>query len=82
MKNEVYREMFHLEAMRPGAEMGLALVLLRACVAADAPSERTEDWKWLKPLCPFCLKMIDESLNRGGTGERMLLKTCDSNLGN
>jgi hypothetical protein len=32
--DEVYREMYQLEARHPGAEMGLALALLRAHVAA------------------------------------------------
>ena len=30
IKDEVYRQMFLLEERRPGAEMGLALALLRA----------------------------------------------------
>lgn len=75
MMDEVYREMFQLEAMRPGAEMGLALALLRALVAAGAPSEKNEDWNWLRSICPFCLKMIEESLDQGGTVARMLLRT-------
>jgi hypothetical protein len=60
----VYREMFQLEADRPGAEMGLALALLRAHVAADRPSERCNDWEWLKAVCPICLSMIEDSLRR------------------
>ncbi len=77
---EVYREMFQLEAMRPGAEMGLALALLRACVAADAAPEKGEDWNWLRSICPFCLTMIEESLTQGGTIGGMLSKARDSGL--
>lgn len=65
--DDVYREMFHLEAGRPGAEMGLALALLRAWVAAETPTEKKRDWSWLKTLCPICLKMIEESLGQGST---------------
>jgi len=65
--DEVYREMYQLEAGRPGAEMGLALALLRARVAADLPSEKYKDWDWLKNVSPICLKMIEDSLDRSGT---------------
>lgn len=64
--DEVYREMYQLEAGRPGAEMALALALLRARVAADRPSEKHKDWNWLKTVCPICLKMIEDSLCRCG----------------
>ena len=64
--DEVYREMYLLEAGRPGAEMGLALALLRARVAADGKSGKKSDWDWLKTLCPHCLKMIENSLDRSG----------------
>ncbi len=67
LMDEVYREMYLLEAGRPGAEMGLALALLRAGVAADRESEESKDWGWLKAVSPICLKMIEESLDRGGT---------------
>lgn len=66
LMDEVYREMYLLESGRPGAEMGLALALLRARVASDLAPERREDWEWLRTVCPLCLKMIEESLARGG----------------
>jgi len=59
--------MYQLEARHPGAEMGLALALLRAHVAADFSSEKSMDWDWLKNVSPICLKMIEDSLNRSGT---------------
>ena len=67
LMNEVYREMYLLESGRPGAEMGLALALLRARVTADRKSEKAEDWEWLKSLLPICLAMMEESLDRGST---------------
>ena len=72
--DEVYREMFLLEAGRPGAEMGLALALLRAWVAAEIPAKQGRDWNWLRTICPVCLKMIEESLDDCGTVVAMLLK--------
>jgi hypothetical protein len=70
--DEVYREMYLLEAGRPGADIGLALALLRARVAADHQSEKTEDWEWLKAVLPICLAMIEKSLDRGGTVSPLL----------
>ena len=72
LMDEVYREMYLLEAARPGAEMGLALALLRARVAADHKSEEAEDWEWLKALLPICLAMIEQSLDRGSTVSPLL----------
>jgi hypothetical protein len=66
LMDEVYREMFLLEAKHPGAEMGLALALLRAWVAAEASADKARAWNWLTTICPICLKMIEESLNEGG----------------
>ena len=40
IKDEVYRQMFLLEESRPGAEMGLALALLRAWLAADSKTRK------------------------------------------
>ena len=43
LKDEVYRQMFLLEESRPGAEMGLALALLRAWLAADSKPASDEE---------------------------------------
>lgn len=64
--DEVYREMFLLEAQRPGAEMGLALALLRAWVAAGAMASSAGDWAWLNKVGPIGLRMIEDSLENGG----------------
>lgn len=65
LMDEVYREMYQLESGRPGAEMGLALALLRAHVSAGRSSRKGMDWDWLKTVSPICLKMIEESLDCG-----------------
>jgi hypothetical protein len=67
IKDEVYRQMFLLEERRPGAEMGLALVLLRAWLEADAKPASDEERDWLKKISPICLEMIEDELQAGGT---------------
>ena len=76
LMDEVYRQMLLLEGKRPGAEMGLALALLRAWVAADSRMDR--GWNWLRDICPVCLAMIEDSLNQGSTAAGLLSKICDS----
>ena len=61
LKDEVYREMLLLEVNRPGAEMGLALALLRAIVQSESLSEQGEFRDWLKKICPVGLRMIEVS---------------------
>lgn len=65
LKDGVYRQMFRLEENRLGAEMGLALALLRAWLAADSEPESGEEREWLKKISPICLQMIEESLRAG-----------------
>ena len=67
IKDEVYRQMFLLEESRPGAEMGLALALLRAWLAADSKPARDEERDWLKKVSPICLEMIEAALQAVGT---------------
>jgi len=64
LKDEVYRQMFRLEESRPGAEMGLALALLRAWSATDAQPETGDEHDWLKKISPICLQMIEISLQK------------------
>lgn len=66
LKDEVYRQMFRLEECRPGAEMGLALALLRAWLAADFTPDRSKEQEWLKKVSPICLQMIEHALQAGG----------------
>jgi hypothetical protein len=65
LKDGVYREMLLLEANRPGAEMGLALALLRAIVQSGSLPEQREFREWLKTICPVGLRMIEIALDRG-----------------
>lgn len=62
LKDEVYRQMFRLEERRPGAEMGLALALVRAWLAADAKPESGELRDWLEKVSPICLQMIEKAM--------------------
>jgi hypothetical protein len=66
IKDEVYRQMFRLEESRPGAEIGLALALLRAWLAADSKPAGDEDRDWLKKISSICLEMIEAALEAGG----------------
>ena len=59
LKDEVYRQMFRLEAGRPGAELELAIALLRGWLAADCEPEVSKSRERLKKICPICLLMIE-----------------------
>jgi hypothetical protein len=79
LQDEVYREMLRLEGRRPGAEMGLALSLLRAWVASNNTSDAISDCTtWLRTICPICLKMIEESLEQSSTAFALLLNRYDT----
>jgi len=64
LKDEVYRQMFRLEEGRSGAELGLALALLRAWVATDSKPEGAGNREWLSIVSPICLQMIETALKR------------------
>ena len=64
LKDEVYREMLLLEVNRPGAEMGLALALLRAVVQCGPFRDQEDVGEWLRTVCPLGLHMIEASLGR------------------
>ena len=66
VKDEVYRQMFLLEENRPGAEMGLAVALLRAWLAAGSKTTSDEERDWLKKVSPICLVMIEAALQTAG----------------
>ena len=62
LKDEVYSQMFRLEENRPGAEMGLALALVRAWLTSDSKPESGEERDWLKKVSSICLQMIETAL--------------------
>jgi hypothetical protein len=72
LKDEVYRQMFRLESNRPGAELELALALLRAWLAADSESENAEERQWLRKICPICMVMIEAASLPGGPAQPRL----------
>ena len=73
LKDEVYRQMFRLEARHPGADRDLAIALLRAFAASDSAAGRKSEKQWLKKICPLCLAMIDDALQTADQGRR---RTC------
>ena len=64
LKDEVYRQMYRLEEGSSGAELGLALALLRAWVATDCKREDTGNREWLSKVSPICLQMIEAALKQ------------------
>jgi cell division FtsZ-interacting protein ZapD len=72
LKDEIYRQMYRLEASRPGAELGLAIALLHAWIASDSDSEMPQTRQWLKKICPICLPMI-EAMQRVSEAERQCI---------
>ncbi len=69
LKDEVYRQMYRLEASRPGADLALAIALLRAWIASDSEAEIPQSREWLKNICPICLPMI-EAMQKVSEAER------------
>lgn len=70
VKDEVYRQMFRLEAHRPGAEMDLSVALLRAWVASGSAPPSSAERQWLEKICPICLAMIEATLNETKPGKQ------------
>jgi hypothetical protein len=66
-QDEVYRQMFRLEAHRPGSEMELAIALLRAWTASESAPARDARRQWLRRICPLCLGMIEAARQFDGS---------------
>ena len=62
LKDEVYRQMYRLEAKRPGAELGLAVALLRAWQATSSVMKGENQQEWLSKVSSIGLSLIEESL--------------------
>jgi len=67
LKDEVYRQMFRLEEGRPGAELSLALALLRGWVATESGWAHGDDGDWLRKISSICLQMIDAATKAAAT---------------
>jgi hypothetical protein len=61
LKDEVYRQMFRLEAGRPGAASQLAVALLRAWMPLDASPRAASGRVWLRKICPICIGLLEAS---------------------
>jgi hypothetical protein len=72
LKDEVYRQMYRLEASRPGAEVALAIALLRAWIASNSEAQMPQSREWLLTICPICIQMIEETLNVSDTDTRCI----------
>lgn len=59
VRDEVYRQMFRLEAHRPGAGMDLSIALLHAWIESGSASGSSTERQWLEKICPICLAMIE-----------------------
>ena len=62
IQDEVYRQMYRLEAQCPGAERDLAIALLRAWMALCSEPKGAREKLWLKKISPICLQMIESTL--------------------
>ncbi len=67
IKDEVYRQMFRLEAGRQGADLALAVALLRGWVASNPVVETASFDGWLKKISPVSLLLI-EAYRQGKLG--------------
>jgi hypothetical protein len=64
--------MFRLEAHFPGAEIDLAIALLRAWIASGSASARSKKRQWLEKICPICLAMIEDAVQAPDTGRQCI----------
>ncbi len=69
LKDEVYRQMFLLEERRSGAEIGLAVALLRAWLEVESKPASYDERAWLKKVSPICLDMITAASTALGNGQ-------------
>jgi hypothetical protein len=70
LKYEVYCQMFRLEGGRPGADLALAIALLRGWLVCYSEPEAVKLHEWLGKICPICLVMIEAERLRSSTSQR------------
>jgi hypothetical protein len=64
--------MYRLEESRPGADLNLAIALLRAWVASEPEPKTPKSREWLKKICPICLLMIEAAQQVSETGRQSI----------
>jgi hypothetical protein len=69
LKDEVYRQMYKLEASRPEADLALAVALLHAWIASDSEADTPQEREWLTKISSICLAMI-ETAQKVSDGEQ------------
>ena len=72
LKDEVYRQMFRLEAGRRGADVDLAIALLRGWLASYSEPEVSKLREWLEKVCPICLLMIEAERQGSDSGQQCI----------
>ncbi len=59
LKDEVYRQMFRVEAGRIGADRELAIALVRAWMKMDVGPKNASDRIWLRKVSPVCIGLLE-----------------------
>jgi len=72
LKDEVYRQMFRLEANRRGADLDLATTLLRGWLDSYSNPETAKLLEWLKKISPLCLHMIEAKQQPSDVGRERI----------
>jgi len=72
LKDEVYRQMFRLEANRRGADVDLATALLRGWLDSYSKPEAARLLQWLQQISPLCLQMIDAKEQSSDVGREQI----------
>lgn len=72
LKDEVYRQMFRLEANRRGADLDLAMALLRGWLSLSFEPEVSKLREWLTKISPLCLRMIELKQQASDAGQQCI----------
>lgn len=80
LRDEVYRQMFRVEAGRPQAELRLATAMLKAWSALELLPADDERREWLRKICPICVRMIESMSVTGLTTAPAIGPTTGNNV--
>jgi hypothetical protein len=72
LKDEVYRQMFRVEAGRQGADLDLATALLCGWLDSYSKPEAPQLLAWLKKISPLCLRMIEAKQQLSDVGRERI----------